>query len=146
MELRKNQTHRHGQRWLALGLLLLAEKSFAMGVPVPTPAAVDFFESKVRPIFAERCYACHSEEAHPIKGGLRLDQPEWVRKGGKSGVVVVPGDPESSLLIKAVRYTEPHLQMPYKRKKLSIEEVTTLETWVRLGATMPGNTPKLPNG
>ena len=139
MELRQNQTQSRGQRWLALGLLLVATEGFAIGVPGPTPDSIDFFESKVRPILAERCYGCHSSKAQPIKGGLRLDQPEWVRKGGKSGAVLVAGDPESSLLIKAVRYTDAHLQMPPKHKKLSTEEVTTLETWVRLGAPMPGN-------
>lgn len=146
MEPREDQTHYRGPRWWALGLLLLATEGFAIGSPGPTPDAIDFFESKVRPIFAERCYACHSEKAKPIKGGLRLDQPEWVRRGGKSGVVVIGGDPESSRLIKAVRQTDPHLQMPYKRKKLSSEELTVLETWVRLGAPMPEHrpAPKIP--
>ena len=135
MELRQNQTQSRAQRWLALGLLLLATEGFAIGVPGPTPDSIDFFESKVRPIFAEHCYACHSGKAQPIKGGLRLDQPEWVRKGGNSGAVVVAGDPDSSLLIKAVRYTDPHLQMPPKHKKLSTEEITTLESLGSHGRT-----------
>src|SRR5437764_5771141 len=119
-----DQSQSRSQRWLAFGLLLLAAETFAIGVPGPTQDSIDFFESKVRPIFADRCYACHSEKAEPIKGGLRLDQPEWVRKGGKSGGVVVAGDPESSLLIKAVRHTDPRVQMRYKRKMLSSEEIT----------------------
>src|SRR5215471_10912051 len=78
----------------------------------PSTDEVAFFETKVRPIFAEHCFQCHSDKAAKLKGELRLDLPELVLKGGKSGPVLVPGDPEKSLLIKAVRYSDPHLQMP----------------------------------
>src|SRR5262249_20349122 len=58
-------------------------------------------------------------------------------KGGESGSAIVPGSPDTSLLIKAVRYTDPDLQMPPKNKKLSEEQVTALEAWVKMGAPMP---------
>src|SRR6266704_1636224 len=79
---------------------------------------IEFFESKVRPIFAEHCYTCHSEKAEKLKGGLRLDSTEAILKGGDSGPAVIAGDPDASLLIKAIRYTDPDLQMPPKNKKL----------------------------
>ena len=69
--------------------------------------------------------------------GLPLGVAELVTVAVAAGGVVVAGDPESSLLIKAVRHTDPRVQMPYKRKMLSSEEITTLETWVRIGAPMP---------
>src|SRR5262249_37416655 len=91
---------------------------------------VDFFENQIRPIFAEHCYSCHSAKAEKLKGGLRLDTTEGLRAGGSSGPVIVPGNPDSSLLIKAVRYTDPDLQMPPKDKKLALEQISKLEAWV----------------
>ena len=96
----------------------------------------DFFENKIRPILGDRCYKCHSTLAEKIKGGLLLDSREALLKGGDSGKVIVPGDPDSSLLIKAVRYTDSDLQMP-KDKKLGEDEIASLEKWVKMGAPDP---------
>ncbi len=106
------------------------------------PAATDsaFFESKVRPLFVEHCYKCHSAEAEKIKGGLRLDTSDAIRKGGESGALFVAGDPEKSLLIKAVRYADPDLQMPPKDKKLSDAQIADLVGWVTMGAPLPAPT------
>src|SRR6267378_676673 len=80
---------------------------------------VEFFEKKIRPLLVEHCYKCHGAQSEKVKGGLLLDTREGVLKGGDTGAAIVPGDPEKSLLIKAVRYTDPDLQMPPKDKKLS---------------------------
>jgi hypothetical protein len=105
----------------------------------PSPASDngELFENKIRPLFADNCYTCHSEKAEKLKGGLRLDTPEMVLKGGSSGPVIIPGNPNASLLIKAVRYIDPDLQMPPKNKKLPPEQVAILESWVKAGAPMP---------
>src|SRR5690349_4836480 len=66
----------------------------------PTPAQIQFFESKIRPVLAKNCYKCHSQSAERVKAGLLLDTKEGVLKGGDSGPLIVPGDPEKSLLIK----------------------------------------------
>ena len=113
--------------------LLLASGAHADSSSDP----IDFFESKVRPIFAEHCYTCHSEKAEKIKGGLRLDSAEALLKGGTTGPAIVRGEPDNSLLIKAIRYSDPDLQMPPKNKKLSAEQIATLETWVKIGAPIP---------
>jgi len=105
--------------------------------PASTSEGVEFFESKVRPIFAEHCYSCHSEKAQKLKGSLRLDTPEVLLKGGSSGPAFVAGQPDSSLLIKAVRYADPDLQMPPKNKKLADDQIATLEAWVKMGAPLP---------
>ena len=76
-----------------------------------TPSQVQFFESKIRPLLADNCYKCHSQQAEKLKGGLLLDTREGVLKGGDTGPAIVPGDPEKSLLIEAVRYTNPDLQI-----------------------------------
>ena len=65
------------------------------------PADTAFFEAKIRPIFVENCYACHTEAR---MGGLQLDTREHFLKGGKSGPIAVPGDPDASRLVKALRY------------------------------------------
>src|SRR5215204_1263600 len=91
--------------------------------PSPTPQLTkqqsDFFESKIRPIFASACYKCHSVEEKKAKGKLVLDSREGWQKGGENGPPIVAGDPSKSLLIKAVSYTDPDLQMPPEGAKLS---------------------------
>src|SRR2546423_795117 len=93
---------------------------------------MDFFEKKIRTLLAERCYECHSAESKKLKGGLRLDSRDGVLKGGDSGPVVLPGKPEKSLLIKAVRFTDEDLQMP-PHHKLAADQIADLEKWVKLG-------------
>ncbi|NOS70928.1 MAG: DUF1549 domain-containing protein [Verrucomicrobia bacterium] len=102
-----------------------------------TPAQLQFFESKIRPILSGACYKCHSQSSEKLKGGLLLDTKEGALKGGETGAAIVPGDTEKSLLIKAVRYTDAELQMPPKGKKLSDQQIADLETWVKMGAPDP---------
>jgi hypothetical protein len=96
-----------------------------------------FFEKEIRPLLVGRCYKCHSHEAKEVKGKLYLDsRPGW-QKGGESGPAVVPGKPEESLLIDAVRYGT--RQMP-PDSKLPAVEVALLERWVKMGAPDPRTT------
>ena len=103
------------------------------------PEHVEFFENKIRPIFAEHCYKCHSFESGKSKAELRLDTRDALRQGGSTGPAIVPGDPEKSLLIEAVRHGNEDLQMPPKEEggKLSAEQIAALEQWVKLGAPDP---------
>ncbi len=117
---------------LALALL---PANFA-AAQAPSPAEIAFFEAKIRPVLAEHCYACHSTQAKKVKGGLRLDDRDSLRKGGDSGPVVVPGKAEESLLIRAIRYDNPDLQMPPKGK-LPAAVIADLEQWVNRGAPDP---------
>jgi hypothetical protein len=101
-------------------------------------AGIEFFEKRVRPLLIESCYTCHSQSSEKgYKGGLLLDLREGLLKGGDSGPAIVPGNPDGSLLIKAVRYTDEILQMPPNGKKLSPEQIAALEDWVRMGAPDP---------
>src|SRR2546422_10532211 len=106
------------------------------GQPALSREAIEFFERKVRPVLTEKCYKCHSVGAEKIKGGLLLDSRSGWLKGGESGPVIVPGDPEKSRLIHAVRYTDSSLQMPPK-EILPAPQIADLEAWVRLGAPDP---------
>ncbi len=95
-----------------------------------------FFEKRVLPILAERCFSCHSAKAERVKAGLLLDTAEGLLKGGDQGRAVVPGDLEKSLLVRAVRWTDEDLRMPPK-KKLADSEIADLEAWVKTGAPDP---------
>src|SRR5689334_8785635 len=112
-------------------LLVLMSATLSGRSALTSAEGVEFFESKVRPIFAEHCYSCHSEKAEKLKGSLRLDTPDALLKGGSSGAAFVAGQPDASLLIKAVRYVDLDLQMPPKNKKLADDQIATLEAWVK---------------
>ncbi|HWC00969.1 MAG TPA: PSD1 and planctomycete cytochrome C domain-containing protein, partial [Bryobacteraceae bacterium] len=86
--------------------------------------------------FASRCYFCHSAKATQVQGGLRLDTPAAIRQGGNSGPVIQPGEPEKSLLLRAVRYQDKELKMP-PGKALPAETVADIESWIRGGAALP---------
>lgn len=98
---------------------------------------VQLFESRVRPVLVGHCYRCHSAEAEEAKAGLLVDGRETWLKGGDSGPVLVPGQPEQRRQIEAVRYASPDLKMP-PRRRLSDEQVAGLTRWVELGAPWPG--------
>jgi len=101
-----------------------------------SPQAVEFFESKIRPVLAERCFRCHGPEKQ--KSGLRLDSREALLKGGsESGPVIVPGQPEKSLLIEAV-HQKGDVKMPPEGEKLSAEMIASLTEWIKAGAPWPG--------
>jgi len=106
----------------------------------PTKVQLDFFENRIRPIFADNCYKCHSPAMGKLKGGLELDWKGGWQKGGDSGPVIVPGDPEKSRLLKAVSYADPDLQMPPKGERLSEAQVNDLVAWVKMGAPDPRTT------
>src|SRR6185436_18509445 len=99
--------------------------------------ANDFFETRVRPVFAKNCYGCHTDSK---MGGLRLDSSESVKQGGKSGPPIVPGKPDDSLLIQAIRQTHERLKMP-PGGKLKDQEIADIAEWVKAGAVWPAGVP-----
>ncbi len=108
-----------------------------------TAEGIAFFEKKIRPVLIAECFHCHSsEKGNKIRGGLTLDTREGLRKGGDSGPAVVPGRPDRSLLIKAIRHVDEKLAMPPK-KKLDDNIVRDFEQWVRMGAPDPRDGAKI---
>lgn len=111
-------------------------------VTVATAPAADsteqiaFFEKKIRPVLVQSCYECHSVESKKSKGGLLLDSREAVLAGGTTGPALVPGKPDESLMIKALRYTDQDFQMPPKQR-LAPAVIADFETWIRNGAADP---------
>ena len=106
----------------------------------PAASGMAFFESKVRPLLIDHCYDCHSGDN--TKGGLSLETKAAWSKGGDSGPAIVPGNPDESLVIQAVRYTDADLAMPPQKKggKLSPDKIAVLEEWVKMGAPDPRET------
>ncbi|SRR5579883_1266667 len=97
------------------------------------PQAVEFFEKNVRPVLVSKCQSCHGPKRQ--QGGLRLDSRAALLKGSENGAVVKPGQPDKSLLVKAIRY-DGDVQMPPKGK-LPDEAIAHLTEWVKMGAPWP---------
>jgi hypothetical protein len=131
-------------RTLAETLMLRLAMTFViiLGLPIapargadPSPEGVEFFERKVRPVLVKNCYECHAAQAKKIRGGLLLDTRAGLLKGGANGAAIVPGEPEKSLLIRAVRHIDNDLKMP--KEKLADSEIHDLVAWVKMGAPDP---------
>jgi hypothetical protein len=106
---------------------------------VPCLADSEFYERRIRPLLAEKCYGCHSAQAKPPRANLRLDSLAGILKGSDTGPVVIPGN-RGSRLLKAVSYTEIDLRMP-PAGKLSEEQIADLNRWVEMGAPGPVESP-----
>ncbi|MCB1228127.1 MAG: DUF1549 domain-containing protein, partial [Verrucomicrobiales bacterium] len=118
---------------------LLSLATFAT-LPAATPEALEFFENRIRPVLAQDCYECHAT-ATKKKGGLLLDsRPGW-QAGGDSGPAIMPGDPDSSLLIQSIRHTHGELAMPKNGAPLDPSVVQDFVRWVRDGAADPRDHP-----
>jgi Protein of unknown function (DUF1549)/Planctomycete cytochrome C len=101
-----------------------------------TPAGTEFFEKEIRPVFADKCYGCHSSKLKSPMGGLVLDTRNGLKKGGNGGPVLVAGDPTSSRLLQALTYKQTELRMP-PTGKLPDEKIAAFEKWIAAGAPDP---------
>ena len=117
---------------LCLGLVALV---VSKPLTAAEPAGLEFFEQKIRPLLAERCHGCHSSQTPEPKGGLRVDTRDGLLKGGDSGPAIVPGKPQRSLLIAAVRHQD--RVMPPKGPPLTESQIADLVAWVEEGAPLP---------
>ena len=107
---------------------------FALPAFADEAASLELFEDHVRPTLVDQCIRCHGEKKQ--RGGLRLDSAEALLQGGDSGPAVIPGDPDASLLVQAIRYDNVELEMP-PRGRLAARTIAAIEKWVRLGAHDP---------
>ncbi len=109
---------------------------YAAGESRDEAVLAEFFERKIRPLFAKHCYECHSAETAEDNGHLALDGRATLLKGGTRGPILIEGKPDESLLITALRYSDPKLQMP-PDGKLSNEEIELLTQWIQQGGFVP---------
>ena len=132
--LKRKRTMRYSPSVSIGTVTILVTAGLGMLQAQPAATSPDFFELKVRPVLVNNCYSCHATSA---MSGLRLDSREGLLKGGNRGTAVVPGDPDNSLLIKAVRQTD-SLKMPMGGK-LAENEIADLVAWVKNGAVWPAS-------
>ncbi len=136
---------------IALGLSLIAFCSFALARPLRvaaqarqpatdnpfqvTPFSPVFYTTRVRPILEANCARCHLNGNH--RGGLNMDTRAAMLKGGRDGSVLVPGDPQRSLLVALIRHQGPAddpMPMPPNKPRLSDADIDVVAQWVRAGA------------
>ena len=125
----------------ALTLLLL---TYFVNVALsndPRSDKFDFFETKIRPLLSNNCFACHSQKAKTkgkLKAGLYLDSYKGLINGGDSGSIISPGKPDQSRIVEAVLYKNEDMAMPPKGK-LPEEQIALMRQWVEMGAPWPGS-------
>lgn len=120
----------------AIALVLVAQWSHAFEDD-PTnlsPDAVQFFETKIRPVLAEKCYRCHSSDGQGVRGGLSVDNRDALLAGGESGPAIVPGNLEDSILWNAINHRD--YRMPPK-SKLPDSVLEDFRKWIEMGAPDP---------
>ena len=109
-------------------------------IPAGSPDDLEFFEQRIRPLLVEQCYACHNS-SQTAEGGLALDAREPLRRGGDSGPVLVPGQPDESLLLQVVRHEAGVSKMPKGGPRLTAAAVADLRRWIERGGVDPRDQP-----
>ena len=128
--------------FLTIGLLGLVLLTGVCRADEPTADQIRHFETSVRPLLVEHCFKCHS--AAKQWGSLRLDLREALLKGGDTGAAIVPGQPENSLLVKAIRHIDNDLKMPpAPKEKLSDRQIADITLWIKQGAVFPDTKPSV---
>ena len=115
--------------------LLLCIVVFSCNDNLYAQSDTDFYESQIRPLFIKHCIKCHGPDKQ--ESDLRLDARDYWEKGGISGPALIPRKPEDSLLLNAVKQTDPDLKMPPGKNKLTATEIQAIEQWIKTGAAAP---------
>ena len=132
--------------FLALAVCHALAVLAAEGGSADDTVGLELFEKKIRPVLVQECYQCHSAQAvagKKLKGGLLLDTRDGARKGGESGSAVVPGKPDESLLVRALRHED--FEMPPKGK-LPDAVIADFVRLIELGAPDPRTGPAAATG
>ena len=119
----------------------------AFGLPnvgaTANPGTLAYYTETVRPLLMKNCGKCHFNMSH--KGGLSLETRASTMKGGRKGVVIIPGDPANSLLVRLVRHEGPAndpMPMPPKSPRMSDADIAVITQWIKAGAVMPNDAPR----
>ena len=129
-----------------VAIALISMKLGTVGAQVAAPAnsaaSPMFYTAKVKPVFDANCARCHMNGNH--RGALNMDTRESMLKGGHDGTVLVPGDPDKSLLVRLMRHEGPKedpMDMPPSKPKMTDADIAIVAQWVKAGAVMPPATP-----
>lgn len=120
----------------AIGIDDSARSEDGLGFNGKTPRNDEFFETQIRPIFAQRCYECHDIENGDSNGELILATVAGIRRGGSRGELIGGSSPEETLLWQSIAYADPDLQMP-PEGKLPPNELEKIRQWLENGAGLP---------
>lgn len=120
------------------GILALVLFALSSSVAIADDRGSEFFEKRIRPLLAENCFQCHGEKKQ--ESGLALNSAAAIQKGGDRGTLVITGDPDESLLIRALQYNDDDLKMP-PRGKLKDDQIADLVAWIKTGAPLPLDQP-----
>jgi len=118
--------------------ILLAFAVAATSARSAMPEQTEFFEKKIRPVLSQHCYSCHNS-LEKQAGGLALDYRDALLAGGDSGDVIVPGKPQESILIWALRHEQGY-EMPSNAPQLDAQVIRDFERWIEQGASDPRRT------
>ncbi len=138
--LQRRPPHVVSYRWLLLAVYCASMTALFVDVGAAdevSPEANAFFESRIRPVLVEHCYECHSAQDEVVEAQLRVDSGPSLREGGESGLAIVPGKPNESLLILALRYTSSEAPEMPPSGKLPDDVIANFEKWVAMGAPDP---------
>ena len=121
-------------RWLIclVSTLTLAVSAFPASAATPANKGQQLFESKIEPVLVKYCYECHSKTGESIEGGLELDSPSGMLRGGDTGPMIKPHDREHSSLLRMLRHEDGVSGMP-PEEKLSDDVINAFEAWIKLG-------------
>jgi len=89
------------------------------------------YQDVIQPIFESKCQSCHNEDK--VKGGLMLTDEDAILKGGKTGKLFVPGNPQVSLLLQRVHLPlndDKHMP-PAGKTQLTDDELNLLYLWIK---------------
>src|SRR5947208_617966 len=120
------------KRKLYTAALLQFLSALRLGAADTPLQQIEFFESHIRPVLVASCYPCHGPAVTAPMGKLRVDSREMLLRGGKSGPAIMPGNPESSRLWRAIAYQE-SLKMP-PSGKLPDAQIADFAAWIKMGA------------
>jgi mono/diheme cytochrome c family protein/uncharacterized membrane protein len=134
----------HGSDYLSKVFSSDSDVTKSIRKPIPDIQAAKVYADVVRPLFQEKCYGCHGPNKQ--KGKFRLDQPDFIMKGGKEGNDVLPGNPTESELIKRIllERNEEHHMPPKEKPQLTENERALLHWWVETGASFDKQVKDLP--
>ncbi len=133
----------HGSDYLVKGFSKSEDSTGKEFKPIADVQEANVYADIIQPIFEDKCYTCHNKRKK--KGGLRLDEPSFILKGGKDGKVIKPGNAAESDMIKRIllpRNEEDHMP-PKEKPQLKENEIEILHWWVSTGATFDRKTKEL---
>jgi uncharacterized membrane protein/mono/diheme cytochrome c family protein len=134
----------HGANYLTESLQKEGSKGKAAIPPIANVQEAFVYKDAIQPLLQSRCYSCHGAEKQ--KGKLRLDAEEYILKGGKTGVAIVPDKVEEGELIKRILLPlsdEDHMA-PKEKPQLTVNEITLLKWWIANGADFKKKFKELP--